>query len=266
MNTPLDIVLWGINQELADKMTEKVFKRILEIQKILDRFNPEAETYQVNQTAFSKPVPVSAYLFQKIKKGIKDFYRSQGYFNIFAGTAYAVLKETGNRTSLSIPHYLPEEMIDMDESKSCIRFLYQSVSLDFGGIGKGLALDEASIIMDEFGIKNAFISFGGSSILTKGRHPHGDYWPFTFQNQEIEKEIWPLRNDAVSVSSAGQGSNNRPHILDPNSGLPPATRTTGVQSDSAAEAEVLSTTLIAAPDEKHQEIVRHFNVKKWNVF
>jgi thiamine biosynthesis lipoprotein ApbE len=154
----------------------------------------------------------------------------------------------------------------MDESKNSIRFLQHDASLDFGGIGKGMALDEVSAMLDEMGIKNAFISFGGSSILTRGHHPHGNYWPFSFQNPTIGQEIWKLNNDAISVSCAEQGLEKNAHILNPKSGRWPEKITTGVQSDNVTDAEVLSTTLVAAPPEKHQEIAGRFNVKKWAVF
>ncbi len=266
MNTLLDIVLWGIDQEIADQVTEKVFNRILDLQKILDRFNPQAETFQVNQTAFSKNMVISPYLLETIRSGMRYFHESQGYFNVFAGEAYTSLKEKNKLACSPLTIHLPEDIIKPDESNNTIRFLHHSVSLDFGGIGKGLALDEASKILDESGIKNAFISFGGSSVLTRGHHPHGDYWPFAFQNQGEEEEAWPLRDDAVSVSCAGHGSGNTTHIMDPITGAPPRIHTASVQSDSATEAEVLSTALIAAPPEKHQEIASHFNVKKWAVF
>ncbi|WP_232526707.1 FAD:protein FMN transferase [Marinilabilia rubra] len=266
MNTLLDIVLWGIDRELAEMVSDRIFGQIKQLQKVLDRFNPDAETFQINQTAHSNELVVSPVLLKEIKRGIEDFHRSQGYFNVFAGGAYASLKETDRPPAGRVTEFMPEEMIAINESQNKIRFLHNGVSLDFGGIGKGLALDEASKTLDEMKIKNAFISFGGSSILTRGHHPHGDYWPFSFQDNKIEEAVWALNNDAVSVSGSGVGSGNHPHILDPRSGRPSENITAGVQSDSAAEAEILSTALVAAPPAKHQEIVSHFNIKKWAVF
>jgi thiamine biosynthesis lipoprotein ApbE len=266
MNTPLDIVFWGIDQALADQVTEKVVTHIMELQTILDRFNSEAETFKVNQTAFSKRMVISPFLFESISNGMKYFQKSEGYFNVFAGKVYASLKEKSSFSENSLPIHPPKDIIKINTSNNSIRFLHPAVSLDFGGIGKGLALDETSKILDEFGIKNTFISFGGSSILTKGHHPHGDHWPFSLKSQKIAGDIWPLRNDAVSVSCSGHGSGKTPHILNPKTGDYPPSFTSVVQSVSATEAEVLSTALIAAPGEKHQKIASHFNVKKWAVF
>lgn len=266
MNTLLDIVLWGIHGKLTEVVSEKIMKRIKILQNVLDRFDPASETFQVNQSAYPEELNVSSVLFEIIKRGIRDFHRTQGYFNIFGGKGYAALRKAENASSGILSASFPKQIIAMDESKSSIRFLHQDVSLDFGGIGKGLALDEVSAILDEMEIKHAFISFGGSSILTRGHHPHGDYWPFSFLNQGDEAEIWPLRNDAVSVSCARHGSRKTPHILNPKTGDPASAHTAAVQSDSATEAEVLSTALIAGPPEKHQKIASLFKVKRWAVF
>jgi thiamine biosynthesis lipoprotein ApbE len=84
----------------------------------------------------------------------------------FAGDAYSCLKRGSDEyVKFVAPGLLPEDLIDIDEYNNSIHFLHPSVSLDFGGFGKGLALDKASIILDDFGVQNAFISFGGSSIL-----------------------------------------------------------------------------------------------------
>ncbi|WP_462319658.1 FAD:protein FMN transferase, partial [Marinilabilia sp.] len=247
MNTLLDIVLWGIDQELAETVSELIVKRIKDLQKVLDRFDPASETFRVNQSAYLEELKVSPALFEIIKGGVKDFHRTQGYFNIFAGSAYASLRETGKSAPSILNVNFPEEMLTVDTSKKSVRFLHQDVSLDFGGIGKGLALDEVSSILDEMEIKNAFMSFGGRSILTRGHHPHGVFWPFSFQDQDIDQEVWPLNDDAVSVSSAEQGAEKNAHILNPKSGRSSENYTTGVQSESATEAEVLSTALVAAP-------------------
>lgn len=266
MNTLLDIVLWGIDREFAETVSDRIFAQIKQLQKVLDRFDPASETFRVNQSAYLEEMKVSPVLFEIIKRGVKEFHRTQGYFNIFAGSAYASLRETGKSSPSILKVNFPEEMLTVDKSKKSVRFLHQNVSLDFGGIGKGLALDEVSSILDEMEIRNAFISFGGSSILTRGHHPHGNFWPFSFQEENMDQEIWPLNNDAVSVSSAEQGAEKNAHILNPKSGRSSENYTTGVQSESATEAEVLSTTLVAAPPEEHQEIVSHFNIKKWAVF
>ncbi len=267
MNTSLDIILWGIHQETAYNVSEKVFKSIRNVQSVLDRFDPAAEVCRINKNAFTTETVVSRYLIEAIKKGINDFHRTKGYFNIFAGDAYSSLKRgSGEFMEFIATTTLPEELIEINEHSNSIRFLQPSVSLDFGGIGKGLALDKASKILDDFGVQNAFVSFGGSSILTKGHHPHGEYWPFSFQSEEMKEEIWALGDDAVSVSSTHQGKGKNAHIFNPKSGRVLNSKITAVQTDSAAVAEVLSTALIASPPEKHHKIVQNFNVKKWAVY
>lgn len=266
MNTSLDIILWGIDQITACNMSEKIFSVIENLQSVLDRFNPLAEVYKVNKNAFNNEMVISPILMRAVDQGIKDFYRTRGYFNIFAGDAYFSLKEGfGEHVELFDPSIIPENLIELNESGNSIRFLQNSVSLDFGGVGKGIALDEVSDIFDDFDIQNAFISFGGSSVLTKGHHPHGAYWPFSFRGDDVEGEVWPLVDDAVSVSSSKQGGGNVTHIIDPKTGRIETSKMAAVQCKSAAVAEVLSTALIASPQKEHQQIMGNYNVERWEL-
>jgi thiamine biosynthesis lipoprotein len=267
MNTFLDIVLWGIDQGTAEKASASIIKKVKGLQKILDRYDRDAETFQINRDAFTQKIKVSECLMQAIQHGIKDFHRTLGYFNIFAGEAYSALKNGKQGDVIHTHNLLPEEIIEADAGSNTIRFLKEFVSLDFGGIGKGLALDEAGVILNEYGISNAFISFGGSSILTRGRHPHGNYWPFSFRDKSIEHEVWELTDDAISISCAKGGNVNFTHIWNPKANKPALSeQISGIQSQRATEAEVLSTALTAAPPKWHQKIASGFDIKKWVVF
>lgn len=264
MNTTLDIILWGIHQKTALKVSERVFNVIKKLQGVLDRFDPLAEVYRVNQNAFKKEIAISPVLMKAVRKGVHDFHQTKGYFNIFAGDVYSSFKSgSGDNVNLFAPTLLPEDLIEINEPGNSLRFLQNSVSLDFGGVGKGLALDEISSVLDDFDIQNAFISFGGSSVLTKGHHPHGAYWPFSFRDNDDEGEVWPLVDDAVSVSSSKQGGGDLTHIIDPKTGRAGTFKMAAVQCRSAAVAEVLSTALIASPQGEHQQIMGNYNVERW---
>ncbi|HKK67945.1 MAG TPA: FAD:protein FMN transferase [Bacteroidales bacterium] len=266
MNTSLDIILWGIDQETACDVTEKIFNVIKNLQGVLNRFDPLAEVYRVNQNAFEKEMVISPVLMQAVNQGVRDFYQTKGYFNIFAGDVYSSLKSApGENVNLFATALLPEGLIEINKTDNSIRFLQKSVSLDFGGVGKGLALDGVSSVLDDFNIQNAFISFGGSSVLTKGHHPHGAYWPFSFRDNDVEGEVWPLVDDAVSVSSSKQGSGEVTHIFDPKTGRVETFQMAAVQCKSAAVAEVLSTALIASPQKEHQKIMGNYNVVRWEL-
>ena len=55
-------------------------------------------------------------------------------------------------------------------------FLDPAARLDFGGYGKGYALDVAARVLDEFGVRSALLHGGTSSILTRGEPEDGPCW------------------------------------------------------------------------------------------
>ena len=82
------------------------------------------------------------------------------------------------------------------------------VALDFGGFGKGFALDRACAVMRAAGITSALLSAGESSIVVIGEHPLGGGWPFAIPHPLrpgdalIELE---LQDEALSISSTTGG-------------------------------------------------------------
>ncbi len=265
MNTLLDIVIWGIDQTKADKISAAIIKRTMELELILGRYDKNTETYRLNQTACTNETVISPYMSKIIKRSIDDLRLTFGYFNVFSGNAYSEFK-TKKPINPGADNLFPDNPVQIHEDKQTIKFLNKNISLDFGGIGKGIALDEAGRILDSFEAPHAFISFGGSSVLTRGHHPHGGFWPFSFRNQGIE-QIWHLNNDAISVSSAVGGGKDPQHIFNPVNAMPVSLKNTAyVQSNSATDAEVLSTALIAAPQELHTKIAGNYNVKNWSLF
>jgi thiamine biosynthesis lipoprotein ApbE len=268
MNTVLDIVIWGCEMEYAENASSAIINKIKRLQEVLDRYDSKAETYRINRKAPKGTVPVSPLLMHFIRVGIDYLNQTDGYFNIFGGKIYSWLKENSSVNTLQPPLAAhTEEMIQINGRHNTVHFLTDNVSLDFGGMGKGIALDAAAGILEKQGIINAFLSFGGSSVLTRGHHPHGDFWPFALKSGHKQDEVWKLTDTAVSVSEAKTGQNKRPHIWNVKEEIPVSSdRISCVQAQSAADAEILSTALIAAPVEKQKSIIQNFKVTQWRVF
>jgi thiamine biosynthesis lipoprotein len=266
MNTRLDIVLYGVEKSKAAEVFNATFNQVRKLEMTFSRFDQNAETYQINKAAFAKDFIVSPLLMKAIKTSIEAYHLTNGYFNIFAGEAYSKLKNLQVDFSTKMTHISPENSIETDDIKHSVRFLNETISLDFGGIGKGLAIDQVGVICQSFGVKDAFISFGDSSVLGMGHHPHGSFWPFALQNQKT-KEVWPLNNEAVSVSSTIRGTSGYQHIINPVTSLPVSRKQSScVQCKSATNAEIVSTALMVAPPNKHKTIAERYNIKKYQFF
>lgn len=258
MNSQLDIVLWGAETSFSQTAIQEAANRVQKLERIISRYDPNAELFQLNKTAHQHPVKMSMQLFEAIQYGVKYYQNTNGYFDIFNGSLFHSWK-TGDTENVKTTGN-GEPRVSIDEENRTIQFLQSNVSLDFGGIGKGMALQAIDAVFSSNSIEHAFVSFGGSSILTRGHHPHGLFWPFTLTG--YPDRIWELNNAFLSVSKSIPTTKTgmAAHLLNPKTGEPVLKHKTAVvQALNPIDAEVLSTTLLIASEEEHSTILQNFN-------
>lgn len=258
MNTSLDLVLCHEDEELCNRVYEAAEKLVADYELILSRYHPDSELYRLNQNACGSWIKTSQLLWKAIKMGFDFYERTQGYFNISLGNLFQQMKD-GQQTEPVIQSDLLEK-IELDKKTQSIHFTDEKVCIDFGGMGKGIALNEIGKIIDHNNIKNAFVSFGGSSILTRGHHPHGEYWPLSMHS--IDDKEWRLNDAAISISGTHLKTPEKSvaHIVNPYIFQTIRNKKTAfVKAANPIVAEVLSTTLIAAPDNLHPKIMAAFH-------
>jgi thiamine biosynthesis lipoprotein len=138
----------------------------------------------------------------------------------------------------------------------------QPVSIDFGGFGKGFALDRAGDILRNAGTASGFLSAGESSIAVIGEHPLGGAWPVAIPHpiepgrMLIELE---LADEALSISAtvgAGVAAPGRAAMVRPTDGaIVTDPRSAIVIDRRGARAEAMSTALIVATDAQLRRLV-----------
>jgi len=129
------------------------------------------------------------------------------------------------------------------------------VALDFGGFGKGYALDRATAALRTAGVGCALLSAGESSIAVVGEHPLGGGWPIAVPDPRAADRALvavELVDEALSISSTlGDGAlaTGRAAMIRPGDrSAVTAPRTAVVLDRSGAVAEMFSTALIVADD------------------
>ena len=127
------------------------------------------------------------------------------------------------------------------------------VAFDFGGFGKGFALDRACDALRGAGVMSAFLCAGESSIAVIGEHPLGGGWPVAIPHPLAPERFLvelELRDQALSISStvgAGANAPERAPMIRPSDGARiTAARTTVAVECRGAHAEVMSTALLVA--------------------
>ena len=244
MNSRLDVVFWSNDQSFDfDYLFYKVEEIVENVENILSRYDANAEVYSLNQKAARSAVQISTKLFAYIEECIMYSDLSNGYFNIgYEATARAGFK-------------LADQLL-LDREQRTMQYLSEEVVLDFGGIGKGIALSEIALFLKKEQIHNAFISFGGSSILTRGKHPYGDYWPLSLDNEKNTK--LRLNDSALSISGF-HGEEEISHVVNPLTGeFEHKLQQVQVQLDCPIKAEVLSTALLVASEKEQEQIISRF--------
>ncbi len=163
---------------------------------------------------------------------------------------------------------LAPSMDDVHLDGNVLNSTNKTVQFDFGGFGKGVALDRAEEIFVEYGIENAIINAGGdlNTMGMPGDRPwkvgirHPVHWG-AIASVELRagEELYTSGNYERFIESEGI---RYAHIIDPRDGMPVEhIVSASVIHDNGALADAAATALtIAGPNDWHR-IARNMGVK-----
>jgi len=147
--------------------------------------------------------------------------------------------------------------------------LRPGVSIDLGGIGKGVAVDWAMAKLQALGVTNALVKAGGD-LRVSGTPPGETHWSVQLDDphKKGQRVSLPLRDAALSTSGNYENFfevNGRrySHILNPRTGLPVAgIAACTVIAPTCAESDAWATALFVLGVEKSlNEFGRRFPVR-----
>lgn len=247
MGTRLDVLIVGLPQFEAVACWEEMEAEIERLSKLYNKFDEASELYTVNEHASKMPIPVEGELW-KILTDCKQYHAMTcGYFDI------------------SLKDY---NKVVLDASKRTVFFQDPSIQLDLGAFGKGYALESLRPILEKHTVNCALLNFGNSSVMAIGSHPHGDSWSIGVEKPTSPQEVLgvvELRD--CSMSTSGNMPTHSSHIVDPHTGVYSSeNKLVSIKTFSAVDAEVLSTSLVIAPDDMASEITANFIVDEYYSF
>lgn len=258
MHSVMDIIFHGLTDQVADVLFNKIQSEAVVLENLLSDYDPLAETYILNEKAHHQWMPVSDRLWDILMECTQYHDLTKGYFDIGSGWHKKL------HTGIPGPSETGLSLLERDEDRRQVKFAAPGIALDFGGIGKGLLLREADKLLTQNGVENCFISFGGSSILTRGHHPLGDHWPVALRSPSDVNPVFHMKNDFASFSQGTpEESNATAHIVNPYTNHSEGIlRVSGVQADCPVIAEVVSTVLILASPDEAQSLTTVFRLKR----
>jgi thiamine biosynthesis lipoprotein len=271
MGTRLDMIFCGHSRQEGHRLAEVISQELKRLEIMMSRFQENSPVWMVNQLAGKKSLSLDEELFN-IFLTCKEYHElTGGLFDIALGSVMDLIRQGEYDQSTFINHLDSSGMqqLVLDPEKMTIRFRNEKVQVDFGGFGKGYALERIRKLLLSHEILNAFISFGESSVLALGNHPHGSGWKAGVNHQMITGKSllsFDLQNESLSTSGITSGHRDhgrRGQILHPVRGLTDRKyHHISIKSSSALEAEVLSTALIPADESESKRILAGFHASK----
>jgi thiamine biosynthesis lipoprotein len=226
MGTFCSIEAWGAGSDAA---VSAAFAEIDHWDRVLSLYKKDSELNALNASAGTGPFHASRDLYAQTEAALRLARDSGGAFD---PTILPVLR----RGPAALP-LVGWEKVRLDSAAATIDLPQAGMGLDFGGIGKGWALDRAAAVLRARGVTRAFMNFGGQ-IMTFGASEDGGDWSVVLPGSPE-----PLRVRDASVSTSGD--EERPgHISSPFDGRPVrrSVQATAVLP-SATDADAWSTAL-----------------------
>ena len=235
MGSEFRLLFYTTDAQRAETAASAAFARIASIESVLSDYRSDSEASRLAGTAGTgNAVPVSADLWLVLSRAQQVARATGGAFDVTVGPLTLLWRRAWRRGQLPAEDRLGPareavgfEYVRMEEAGRTVGLIRPGMRLDFGGIGKGYAIDAALRTLAEHGIERALVEGGGD--LAVGAPPPGeDGWA-------VRLNVASPGGDAVveirSLARAGVASSGdayrfveidglrHSHIIDPRTGV-----------------------------------------------
>lgn len=256
----------------------QLWKKIAEFDQHFSRFRHDSEVTLLNEHA-GETIVISGEFRDLLLTAKKMAKITSGVFNPFILPA---LQRAGykkswapNAATANPPDYSDREVVaynNLEVSDLTARIPANS-AIDLGGIGKGYLLDVLSIILEEAGIRDYWLSLGGD-IIASGADAAGQPWSIGIANAlEPSKTIASVlipKGKKLAITTSGitrrKGFyNDKPwhHLIDATKGIPAETDivTATVCTTSGIIADIYASCLVTLGTKKHKGFTTRHIIK-----
>ncbi len=233
MGTTFRIVLYHTEQEEASKAAMAAFNRVEQLEAIFSDFREDSENRRLCRLGAGMPREVSPELFLLLENSLRFAQISGGAFDVTIGPVVQVWREARHTGKAPDPRLLAEARestgirnVILDRDQRTVQLLLPKMRLDFGGIAKGYAADEALHVLESHGIRIALVDGGGD--ISIGAAPPGQAgWRVEVKNgleAPGERASLVLHDRGVATSGDSfqffeSGGVRYSHIVDPASAV-----------------------------------------------
>jgi thiamine biosynthesis lipoprotein len=257
MGTAISVELWADDARIGAAAVAAVMGEMHRIDRRMSPYKADSELSRINRTAFERAVPLSEEMFRLLARAQEFASVSHGAFDITyaavgrlydyrAGVRPTEAALQAARAAVGWQH------LHLDRRARTVRFVQPGMCIDLGGFAKGYAVDNAIALLQQLGVRHAYVAAGGDSRVLGDRR--GRPWTVAIRDPRRPGEVvalLPLEDTAISTSGdyeryfdeqAEDGRITRHHhLIDPATGRSPqgVTSVTVLASDGVT-AEGLS--------------------------
>ena len=258
MGTTLTLTVSGLPEAQALDAMEAAFAEVDRLETILTTWREESDASRLNRGAGGEPQSFAPELLEVLERSVSWSERTGGAFDATVGPLVSLWRKAA---SAGVPPGDAEieaaralvgcREIEVDARRNRARLARAGASVDFGGIGKGYALDRAAAVLESRGARRALFDFGGQFLALDP--PEGDRaWKIDVRDparpDATAGAIGLVRSSISSTADYERGfdvaGKRVSHVFDPRTGRPvEGMLGATVVYASATGADALSTAL-----------------------
>lgn len=234
MGTWFQIKVYAPDAASAGNAARKAMDRIIALDRVLSDYREDAEVYQLNHKQSSNWTPISSDLAFVLRRSMRLSKWTGRCFDPTLGSLTQLWRRARRRDaypddSLQVAAWQKSGIgfVRLRKSRGIWYYRCQKkgLQLDFGGVGKGFALDEALATLHDQGIKHAMVTSGSTVAFGEAPPPRNGWTLETDVGILKEIHLHPVRNTTLSISGDDAQyldwrGERYSHVLDPRNGLP----------------------------------------------
>ncbi len=276
MGVEFEVILYASDEAAAKQGIDAAFARIAELNKILSDYDPESETLRLSAASpNAQPVAVSSDLFFVINKSKLIHEQSAGAFDPTMGPLTKIWRRARRQNELPTADAITaaKKSVGMQfvelPKPGLVQLKQADMRLDFGGIAKGYAAEEALLKLKELGFTRALVR-GAGDIAAGDAPPDAKGWTVGIApldpNDKVTESI-TVANECVSTSGDARqhlivDGKRYSHILDPRTGDPIEGRSSvSVVGKSGWQVDGFATAFSVLGPEASLKVAKEQNVR-----
>jgi thiamine biosynthesis lipoprotein len=257
MGSELRLSAWTTDETAARAAFEEVFKEFDRLEGLMSVWRKGSDVLRLNAAAGGDPVAVSPEVLEVLGLARQVSEWTDGKFDVSFGALSGLWKFDHDKDN-RVPHadeiqarlpLVAYEDIELNERAGTARLARPGMSVHFGGIGKGYAVDRGAELLRRRGIADFLIQAGGD--LYVAGQPEGRPWRLGIQDPRgpANQSFAIIELTNATFSTSGDYSRfffhegrRYHHLLDPDRGEPATgSRSVTIVTNRAVLADALST-------------------------